>query len=357
MFVRTRPARLSLALVVGIALALGGCSDSGGDGGGGAKFDLAKCQLCEPGTVICKGNWSVTCGADGKSVETVACPASQACEAASGTCQPQSDCTPGTPGCAGGDGEATTCTPGQRLCADPDGDGITEAVLVCNAEGSGNDPSLTEDCTDVYGYCEAGFCRCGEPAAPGEGGEGGDSIAVDGADDPDAGDGEGGGDDTIVIDLDVPPLEKPDIASASIDGETVDFDSFASANWIAAGEDAQGFGVLQILMAAGQRQVELQVSPTPIGWTGNVNADAGGDIGGFIGFNDGTTGPETDFKYGAGFSSKGGAYGGNFDITINENGGPGGRVTGTFFGMLNLAAGDGPQQIEIIEGSFDVAHK
>ena len=44
--------------------------------------------------------------------------------------------------------------------------------------------------------------------------------------------------------------------------------------------------------------------------------------------------PEVDFKYGAGFSSKGGAYGGNYDITIDVNEGVGGRVAGTFNGIL-----------------------
>ena len=111
-------------------------------------------------------------------------------------------------------------------------------------------------------------------------------------------------------------------------------------------------------MASGQTQVELQIYPVPEGWTGTINSELAVSMFGFIGFNDGSTGPEVDYNYGAGVSSKGSAnFGGTFEIAIGENGGSGERVVGAFFGELNVAAPElGAATLLIEEGSFDVKH-
>lgn len=271
-----------------------------------------------------------------------------------------SECASGK-ACYAADGKAQCvdwfCEPGSRSCADLDGDGVTETVRVCAADGTAYDPQHTRDCSKDFAFCESGLCRCGTPPVDSGGGDasGSDALGGGGADSfvfPDTGGG-------IEPPIDAGKIELPDIAYVTLNGDLLEFDSFASANFVPANplDGPGGLGFLQILMASGQKQVELQISPTTVGWTGNVNADAGGDIAGFIGYNDGTAPPEVNFRYGAGTSSKGDAFGGNYVIDVVENGGPGGRVKGTFSGMMNLGFGDGPSTMEVVDGYFDVAHK
>ena len=114
-----------------------------------------------------------------------------------------------------------------------------------------------------------GFCTCGDPlpnqTVDGGASDGGelvpDVISLDVAD----GSEDGGVPDVIIIDKDVPPLEKPDLAEATVDGVSWEFDSYAAANFVMAtvpeeegGDTPVNEGVLQIVMASGQMQLELQ---------------------------------------------------------------------------------------------------
>lgn len=336
-----------------------------GEGVRDCSPDGATVRICESGVYS-----DTPCG-DGNTCVAGTC-VSTTCVDGAGACgfRAALTCSQGTwsvsqcgdgKACYAADGKAQCvdwfCEPGSRSCADLDDDGVTETVRLCGADGTAYDSKYTRDCSKTFAFCDSGTCRCGIPANDITGGDasGSDDVVSNGADSfvfPDTGGG-------IEPPIDAGKIELPDIAYVTLNGDLIEFDSFASANFVPANplDGPGGLGFLQILMASGQKQVELQISPTTVGWTGNVNADAGGDIGGFIGYNDGTAPPEVNFRYGAGTSSKGDAFGGNYVIDVLENGGPGGRVKGTFSGMMNLGFGDGPATMEVVDGYFDVAHK
>lgn len=350
-------------------------------------------QVCDPASGACKASNCPSPGArecagdqlsvcKGADMVAEACPADTACvsgacvaaactdgdtacgfgvvlSCAGGTWAVSSTCVAGER-CATSAGSASCatqkCAPGTPICVDGDGNGTFETSTFCALDGSGPDSGAATDCSALGGLCDKGLCTCV--------GTGGDADAVAGVGDAVAGSdaGSSGGDveedagapDVNVPKPDVPQLQKPDKAQATLNGEQVDFDSLGVANWIAsAGDDGPSeFGILQIKLAAGTRTMEIQVAPTTIGWTGSINSDAGGDIVGFIGYNDSTV-PGADFTHGAGTYPKG-SFPGSWDITIEENGGFGGRVAGTFFGTLSHVSGGG--NLEVLEGTFDVHH-
>lgn len=292
---------------------------------------------CADGDTACGFGVVLTC-AGGAWTEGTKCGAGEVCSA------------PAT----GAACVAQKCDPGAPICADADGDGTFETALSCALDGSGPVLGDAVDCAKLSGTCDQGLCTCaGTGGGADAGGIGGPDGAIADAG-SDAGPTEDVAEDVFVPQPDVPVLQKPDKASATLNGEQVDFDSLGVANWIAqAGEDGPSeFGILQIKLAAGTRTMEIQIAPTTVGWTGSINSDAGGDIVGFIGYNDATV-PGADFTHGAGTYPKG-TFPGSWDITIEENGGFGGRVSGTFFGTLSHVAGG--SNLEVLEGTFDVHH-
>ena len=294
---------------------------------------------CTDGETACGFGAVLECAGGGYTVKTQ-CAAGERCKVEAGAA-----------GCA-----KQICTPGAALCADQDKDGVFELAHVCNDEGSGPVPELAQDCKAKGGACEAGLCKCGVPVGGVDtDATSGDTIAeVDAG--PTGGDVDSGtSDDAIVINLDVPQLEPLDKGKATINGEEIVFDG-VPVGWIPASADegSEGLGILQIQMSAGLRIIELQVGPVPPDWSGSINTSAGGDVAGFIGYNDGTAPPEVDFTYGAGVSSKGGDYAGSWDITIDTNGGHGGRVSGSFYGTLNNYQGAG--ELEMKDGIFDIKY-
>lgn len=348
-------------------------------------------QTCDPTTGTCKasncpstyarecadGKLSVCKGADMIAED---CPADTVC--ASGACVPAT-CADGDTACgqgvvlscAGGAWSATTtCTAEQRcgtkddaaacvarkceagtpICVDANGDGTFETSTTCATDGGGPVSDGSIDCAAKGGTCNGGYCAC--TATPVGGGDavGADAVGADTSEPEGDATDAAITPDIVIPQQDVPQLEKPDKAAATIGGELIDFDSSGLANWIAlAGDEGPSeFGVLQIILAAGVRRIEIQVQPTEIGWTGSINSDAGGDIIGFIGYNDGTR-IAVDFTYGAGTSTKV-QFPGSWDITIDENGGYDGRVVGKFYGTLTHVSGAGT--LEIVEGTFDVHH-
>lgn len=288
---------------------------------------------CKDGDTACGHGVILTC-AGGTWGETSACGASERCEAKGGAA------------CV-----ARKCEPGAPLCVDADGDGTFETSTICATDGGGPVSEGSTDCAAKGGTCNGGFCVCVAVPAGGDDG-GGDVGGVDAGPTEDATDATTT--DIVLPPQDVPQLEKPDKGQATMGGELIDFDSSGLANWVMlAGEDgASELGVLQIILAAGVRKVEIQVHPTEVGWTGSVNSDAGGDILGFIGYNDGTR-LNVDFTWGAGTSTKV-QFPGSWDITIEENGGYGGRVVGKFYGKLAHVSGAGT--LDVVEGTFDVRH-
>jgi len=236
------------------------------------------------------------------------------------------------------------CEPGARECHDGDGDGIPETVRICSGEGTGHDASLNVDCSKTNGFCQDGFCKCGTPPEPVV--EGDTVVGVPDISEPTGIDIVIPSGDFIEPEPDLPPIQIPDKGEVVISGDTIDFKSYASVNFLQDTEQP-GLGTIQIVLAGGTKQVELKISGVPSDWVGYVDSDTVGSIGGFIGYNDGTTPAEIPFKYGAG-----GDYGGVYSITLEENGE---RVVGEFSGLLNIVPGqDGPEQIDFEDGSFDV---
>ncbi len=295
--------------------------------------------ICEEGATSC-GHFSLaTCS--GGSWEVVECAAGETCSE-----------TTGVAACG-----SQKCSPGERTCADKDGDGYLETIQVCNALGTGGDPALTVNCGATQAACFetdlGAFCQCAAPkrtsVEPEEQGGGEES----GAEEDLIGeiDIQIGGEDFVQVGGDIPPSEKPDLASAYKNGEEISFDSYASVNF-QENPETPGIGTLQLIMAAGQKTLELQIGGVSPDWSGSINADALGEVAGLMGYNDGTASQEEvqGFKWGAG-----GDYGGNYDFTIDTNEYPDGRITGSFLGLLNIFPGQvGQEQIEFEDGAFDL---
>ena len=300
----------------------GSCVAAQCDGGASAcgHFSVLTCE---------EGAWGVT-----------ECAAGETCESVNGA----SACV------------AQKCSPGERTCADKDGDGYLETIQVCNALGTGGDPSLTVNCGATKAACfetaQGAFCKC-EPPKIVSGETGGEESGEVGGEDEFTGeiDIQVGGEDFVQIGGDIPEPEKPDLASAYKNGEEISFDSYASVNFLEDPENP-GKGILQLIMASGQKTLELQIHGVEPNWSGAINADALGEVSGIMGYNDGTASQEEvqGFKWGSG-----GDFGGNYDFIIETNDHPDGRITGSFFGLLNIVPGQiGQEQIEFEDGTFDL---
>ena len=114
------------------------------------------------------------------------------------------------------------------------------------------------------------------------------------------------------------------------------------------------YGTWQSTLASGVKVVEIEIRPVKLGYTGVVDSEQGGDITGFIGYNDGTVPQGVDFAYGAGTNDKGQAFAGSYHVEVTRNDGPGGRVEGTFY--ATLVSGDGSVQVVIENGTFAINH-
>jgi hypothetical protein len=212
--------------------------------------------------------------------------------------------------------------------------------------------------SDGSGDVSGGEAGEGGPDAPTDGagesaGEGGADVDGDGSGagegGADAGNGEeGGGLDTIEVEIpDQGNFTPADIAEARIDGEKVEFGSYAKASFIELPEQGP---VLQLVLSEGLTQVEIQIPGVESDWTGNVSTAGGGNAA--VLYNDGTLLGDAQFLYGAG-----GEAGGDYDITIIENGGPGTRLVGTFSATLNLLVqSDKAPTLVITQGEFDVGY-
>jgi hypothetical protein len=251
---------------------------------------------------------------------------------------------------------AQKCAPGERTCADKDGDGYLETIQVCNDLGTGGEPSLTVNCGATHAACFetdlGAFCKCEAPKRVGTETGGDESGDETGDEDDLVGEIDIQlGEDFVQIGGDIPEPEKPDLASAYKNGEEISFDSYASVNFL---EDPEtpGKGILQIIMAAGQKTLELQIHGVEANWVGGINADALGEVAGIMGYNDGSASQDEvqGFKWGSG-----GDFGGNYDFTVDTNDYPDGRITGSFIGLLNIVPGQvGLEQIEFEDGTFDL---
>ena len=369
------------------------------------------CEVCEAGSQKCLGEYAATCDDDGGGWTAISCLATQTCEASSGECKTSLCPERGYRGCSGpetvetcvagalektacgvgemceagrcvaatqeatycgykalitvADGGVTSvacgagqvcfeegedgpacglpvCVPGERICRDRDGDGINEISQVCNQDGTGADGSLEEDCGAMLGTCIAGFCSCAEPVTDSE-----QDVEVPGepeAEDVIVGDISIGFADTFV-EADVPELQAPNQAEAWVGGSKIKFTSYAKVNY------QENVKRLVIAFANGQKKVEIGIAEATETWSGTVTEQT---PGAFIGFNDGS-GVTGEFKWGAGASPNGTVYeGGTMSVTIDENGGPGGRVVGTFQADLGLAPGEDGAPIGMSDGSFDI---
>ena len=285
-------------------------------------------ETCADGETRCGYQALLTC--NGGTWSAAPCGNGQTCYVVSGVGQ-----------CAG-----LVCEPGSRECHDSDEDGIYDTVRVCAGDGTGSDTSLHVDCAANNGFCEGGFCRCGTPPPPIEP-TADTTVSIPDIQEPGGIDIVIPGSDFVEPEPDLPPVQIPDKGEVVLDGDTIEFKSYASVNFLQSTEQP-GLGTLQIVIAGGTKQVEIQISGVTSDWVGYVDADTVGSIGGFIGYNDGTTPPDIPFKYGAG-----GDYGGNYAIIIEENGE---RVIGEFSGILNIVPGQqGPEQIDMEDGFFDIA--
>lgn len=150
---------------------------------------------------------------------------------------------------------------------------------------------------------------------------------------------------TIPDDLpppDVPGPEPPKKAWVTINGgqfemEKIKFTSNKKANYVWKDKD------LQINMAKGVFVLEIHLANIEEGVVGSFSSEEPGSVNIWIWFNDGTTDQtQIQWKY------QSSAY----EVTLDEFGPVGGRVKGTFAGILEDQTG-GPS-LELIDGYFDI---
>ena len=367
------------------------------------------CEVCDPGTISCVGEYVVTCSEDGTSSSSIFCGEGKVCDASSGTCTSsqcpakgfrgctddvtrsvcvdgqleQSACETGEVCMAGtcvsellegtvcgylaiivgtgsdlavtecGPGEAcvleegdATCTSqvceaGTRTCQTRNVSGIEQSVAqVCNGDGTGADSAKEVNCTELGGACVAGFCVCG--GAPEEL----DAVEPEVEEDTFSGEISITFDD-VAVEYDAPEIQVPDKAEAYVAGEKIKFQSTASVDLV------EQESKLVISFASGQKRIEISISQANETWSGTATHETFA----FLGYNDGTgTAQLQDFKWGAGVSGLGTDYGGSVTIVIEQNGGPGTRVVGTFEAELTLAASEDGGPVSITDGEFDILY-